>query len=99
MNRNNLPTGLHLAHRAIVSIDDAAGVDVACRQGSLWITLDNDTRDIVLEAGERFSTQEHRRAVVYAMEPSYLTFTAASAAQPVARAASQARRAPLVSHA
>ena len=73
MNRNDLPADLHLSHRAIFSIAVAAGVDVACREGSLWITLDNDTRDIVIEAGERFSTEEHRRAVIYAMEPSDLT--------------------------
>ena len=72
MNRNHLPADLHLAHRAIYTIDDAAEVDMACTEGSLWITLDNDQRDIVLEAGGSFSTQEHRRAVVYAMEPSRL---------------------------
>ena len=99
MNRNRLPADLYLAYRAIFTIDDAAGVDIACREGCLWITLDNDTRDIVLEGGRKFTTQEHRRAVVYAMESSHLTMTAAPIEQHSPRMRRQAASAPRVSHA
>ncbi|MEO7391523.1 MAG: DUF2917 domain-containing protein [Ramlibacter sp.] len=95
MNRNQLPADLRLARRALLTIDDAAGVDLACHEGSLWITLDHDTRDIVVEAGGRFTTQEHRRAVIYAMEPSRLTLVAGPdgvpASQPGRRAAATLR--------
>ena len=99
MNRNDLPSELRLAHRALFTIDDAAGVDLVCREGSLWITLDNDTRDIVLEAGGRFTTPEHRRAVIYAMEPARLALTAGATQQAASRARGHARPTALVSHA
>jgi hypothetical protein len=36
----------------------------------VWVTLDGDPRDYVLEPGESFTTQEHSRALVYALERS-----------------------------
>jgi hypothetical protein len=59
-----------LAPRALLDIPDVSGIQLSCRRGSLWITLDNDPRDIVLEAGESFFSTEHRRALVYAFEAS-----------------------------
>jgi hypothetical protein len=61
---------LSLAPRALLDIADISGKQVSCRRGSLWITLDNDPRDIVLEAGESFFSTEHRRALVYAFQAS-----------------------------
>ena len=59
---------LQLERRALYQVPDAAGMRISCCEGSVWITLDNDPRDIVLEAGQSFSIQAHRRAIVYAME-------------------------------
>jgi hypothetical protein len=56
-----------LAPRQLHNIPDASGVTVACRSGSVWITVDNDPNDYVLEAGETFVTPEHERALVYAL--------------------------------
>ena len=61
---------LSLEPRGLLEIPDAAGVRVTCSRGCLWITLDNDPRDIVLEAGETFLSTEHRRALVYALQAS-----------------------------
>jgi hypothetical protein len=63
---------LRLEARALYAQDDASLVRFTCREGALWITLDNDLRDIILEAGGEFSTSERRRAIVYALEPSRL---------------------------
>lgn len=63
---------LLLEPRALHRIPDAAGLELSCREGSVWITLDNDPRDIVLEAGQCFSTTEHRRALVYAFDRARL---------------------------
>ena len=71
------PTSLHTARtdspidlprRAMFKLPDAAAVQIECRSGSLWITLDGDTRDFIVEAGERFSTESHRPAIVYALQ-------------------------------
>lgn len=70
---------LSLAHQGMFSVADAAGLQMTCREGSLWITLDNDTRDIVLSAGQSFLTTQHRRAIIYAMGPSSLRLELAPA--------------------
>ena len=72
-------TEFDLAARALVDIPDISGTQVICRRGSLWITLDNDPRDIVLEAGESFFSTEHRRALVYAFQASVVAMRAVAA--------------------
>ncbi|HVZ43220.1 MAG TPA: DUF2917 domain-containing protein [Ramlibacter sp.] len=70
-----------LQKRGIFEIADPAGVEISCMSGSLWITLDNDPRDITLKAGETFFTTEHRRAIVYAFEPSMVAMRDRAAVQ------------------
>lgn len=82
MNAASHPYQVTLAHQAVFDVSDASGVAVRCDQGSVWITLDNDPRDIVLEAGESFKTDERRRALIYALQPSRLTLKAAGQARP-----------------
>lgn len=70
---------IELQPQALYRLPDAAGVRIACRSGSVWITLDDDPRDIVLEAGGSFTTGEHRRALVFAFEGSSLRVEGAPA--------------------
>jgi hypothetical protein len=76
---------LSLAHQGMFSVADAAGLQMRCREGSLWITLDHDTRDIVLSAGESFLTTEHRRAIIYAIGASSLSLEMVPAAPSLRR--------------
>jgi len=69
---------IELAHRDLHSVPDAAGVQIRCQAGSLWITLDHDTRDIVLDPGQSFSTPEHRRALIFALGPACVSLEPAS---------------------
>lgn len=90
---------VRLAHRAIYSIPDAAGLQIQCREGTLWLTLAGDPRDIVLEAGETFVTGEHRDAIVYALQASRFEVTARTpAARGTLRSGLQIESAPLLSH-
>ena len=73
---NSERMSVQLEHHAMFTLDDAADVKFDCRKGTLWITLDGDGRDIVLEPGESFTSAEHRRALVYAMRPSCLDVSA-----------------------
>jgi hypothetical protein len=73
MNAHTLPSHLQLERKALYSIADASGVAVTCAEGAVWLTLDGDEQDYVLEAGESFETPEHRRALVYAFEPSRIS--------------------------
>lgn len=70
---------LGLRREAMFSVPDAAGIEILCRNGIVWITLDGDPRDIVLEAHDRFTTTEHRRALIYAMQPSCISVQAPTA--------------------
>jgi len=79
---------LSLEPRGLFEIPDVSGVQISCTQGSLWITLDHDTRDIVLEAGDSFVSTEHRRALVYAFQASTLALRAPGTAPRQERAAS-----------
>jgi hypothetical protein len=62
-----------LAHQAMFDVSDASVVALRCDEGCVWITLDDDPRDIVLEAGDSFETDQRRHAIVYALRPSMLT--------------------------
>ena len=70
-----------LPTRAVFAVPDGAGVGIECRSGSVWVTLDRDPRDIVLEAGDRFEGADHRRVLVSALASSCITV---SDAQPAA---------------
>ena len=72
-----------LPARQLFTVADAGAVRIVCTAGSLWLTLDNDQHDVVLEAGECFETAERRRALVYAFEAS--TFELAAQPQPSMR--------------
>ena len=73
---------LQLDRRALFSLPDAAGVQIRCHSGSLWLTLDGDPRDIVLEAGDSFTSPEHRRALLYAFDASRIELAAPPARPP-----------------
>jgi len=44
-----------LAPDELVKLDGARGTTLRVTRGKLWITLENDTRDVVLQAGDVFT--------------------------------------------
>lgn len=72
---------IELPRHAIFTVADIAGVGIECQSGCVWLTLDDDPRDLVLEPGERFVGDMHRRVLVSAFEASSI---AVSHALPVA---------------
>src|SRR5438045_2908516 len=65
-----LPARLDLERRALFTVDDPSQVNFTCLAGTVWLTLDGDIRDYVLEAGDSFRTGEHRSALLYALSPA-----------------------------
>lgn len=63
---------IELTARQICEIADASTHRIECVAGCVWITLDHDERDIVLERGDSFVATESARALVYAFEPARL---------------------------
>lgn len=50
-----------------VRIANALGTRIECRSGALWITLDNDPRDVLLDAGQWFVLDSPGDAIVQAI--------------------------------
>src|SRR5271155_2241940 len=57
---------LRLDTGELLDIHDGQGFKVECLEGALWITQSNDSRDIVLEAGESFVLDKPGLALVCA---------------------------------
>ena len=86
MSTNPTPSSfkLELARHAIFTVADIAGVGIECQSGCVWLTLDDDPRDLVLEPGERFVGDIHRRVLVSAFEASRIAVShALPAAMPM----------------
>jgi len=60
-----------LLRRSLMQLPPGA-LDVSCAGGSLWLTLDDDPRDIVLAPGDRFQIDGNRKVLAYALEDSVL---------------------------
>ena len=71
MQHNLQTTQIQLARRDLHSLDPRAR-RVVCESGSLWITMDRDPRDILIDAGETFTPEPGRRVIVYALSAATL---------------------------
>ena len=67
-----------LQHKQIFHAPHAPELRITCLQGSLWITLYGEQRDVVLQAGESLATRNTRQTIVYALETSRLAVAASS---------------------
>ncbi|HEU0203198.1 MAG TPA: DUF2917 domain-containing protein [Burkholderiaceae bacterium] len=74
---------IHLGRRRHLKLQDARGTTLDCVRGTLWITQDNDARDIVLEAGERFVLDRDGMALVQAIDSADVCLRESQAAVPV----------------
>ncbi len=61
-----------LPGRSTLQLDDAEGTVIAVESGCLWVTMENDTRDIVLTPGIRFEIDRSGRTIISAEEDSRL---------------------------
>ena len=64
-----------MLRRSLLELPAHRPLDVACGAGTLWLTLDNDQRDLVLERGERVRLEARRRVLVYAFDDAVLELT------------------------
>ena len=59
MNHDLNQSSTFLARGTLQRIDDGRGTWVQCLSGTLWLTQQNDARDIVLEAGDEAPHRAH----------------------------------------
>lgn len=53
-----------------LSLTDAAGVELSTRTGKVWLTMENDRRDLNLQAGDVYTIERDGLTLVSALEPS-----------------------------
>jgi DUF2917 family protein len=64
----NTPSArLAIGARRALRLDAAHGTTLRAVQGTLWITIDHDSRDIVLDPGEAFVVDSNQPLVVLAL--------------------------------
>ncbi len=57
-----------IARNKILEVKQAFGVTIECLEGSVWVTLDGDSRDVVLEAGQSFVVDRDQRTLLQALD-------------------------------
>lgn len=70
MDINLNRAGVSLARHRYLALRDAAGTQVLCSKGSVWITQDGDRNDYLLGAGERMRLDADGLALVQAEDPA-----------------------------
>jgi len=71
MKTDTLTVDFNMPHKALQVIPRGTQ-HLVCREGSVWITLDHEQRDVVLRPGDVFTTRPGQRAIAYALESSVL---------------------------
>ena len=71
-------SALLLDRRQTIELIDAAGATATLDSGCLWITMDGDQRDIVLEPGETWTVERDGRTLLHAEAPSTVRISAAA---------------------
>ena len=73
-------TTVHLARDGLLGIDDGRGLRLRVASGAVWLTQQDDGRDVVLREGESFVIDRAGRTVVQALDPAELRLNAAAEA-------------------
>jgi hypothetical protein len=79
MNTNDLhPASINLRKGAIHRLPSGRGQRIESLAGSLWVTIDNDVRDILVNPGEGFSIDRDGAALISALDDSRFVVLEAS---------------------
>lgn len=69
MNTNDLhPASISLRKGAIYRLPDGRGQRIESLSGSLWLTIDDDVRDILVNPGQGFSIDRDGAALISALD-------------------------------
>lgn len=85
-----------LAAQGLASLADADSARIVCEAGTVWITIDNDSRDIVLAPGQSFLVDRRARVLIHALEEACVRIVerATPVVSPFAPAVSEVRCTP-----
>jgi hypothetical protein len=70
MKMRKLHTNHRIEAREALALRDGRGSTITCISGTIWLTMEGDTRDVVLKAGESFVVDRRGLAILAAHESS-----------------------------
>lgn len=69
-------TEMTYTRNQIREVKTPLGVSIECLSGHVWITLDGDPRDVVLDQGQTFTVDRNQRTLVMALDEATVRCTA-----------------------
>lgn len=63
---------LALAAGEVVTLDDACGIRIHARMGSVWVTEESNLRDHVVGPGETHVVSRDGRTLIQALQPAWV---------------------------
>lgn len=83
MKLSRPPSLLSLERDQLVRLRDACGTRITAGAGTLWVTVDHEPDDVVLEAGDSHVVRSRSRVIVQALDgPATAWFGDAAPARP-----------------
>ena len=76
MNMTKTHTKHEIGPRGGMLLHDATGSMVKCLSGIVWLTMEGDYRDIVLEPGESFVVDHDGLTILAAQQPNAIEVSA-----------------------
>jgi hypothetical protein len=80
MNMIKTHTNYRIEPLGRLALRDAGGSTVTCVTGCVWLTMEGDTRDVVLAPGASFVIDQAGLTIIAAEEPALVQVTAANRA-------------------
>lgn len=56
-----------------LALQSPVGYSIECMEGCVWVTLDGDTRDVVICSGQTYWPDRNSRALVHALDKSQVS--------------------------
>ena len=63
---------LSLEPGQVVTLDDALGVRIRATEGSVWVTYEDNEKDLIVGPGETLVVARNGRTVVQALQPTHV---------------------------
>ncbi|MGE5615540.1 MAG: DUF2917 domain-containing protein [Bacillota bacterium] len=71
LNARNPDIGLGTGE--VVTLDDAAGIRIVARSGTVWVTEEGEAKDHVVGPGDAFTIAHNGRTVVQALREAWIS--------------------------
>ena len=82
MQVNAPPFRVSLRWGRPLTVSDGKGTCITARRGAVWITQDNDLRDVVLSSGESFMLEQPALAIVQAFDSAEIVVNPPASRRP-----------------